>query len=286
MQTNNNKISQFNAWLSDYQEDLNKIVGKHKFNSHALDQGELVSEINLGILKSYEKLLNEKESPIETRLDFNKMAYSYARNYIKWTADGASNKDKKYIKKRKDGLVSSEDGEKTLFESVCETIGSEDSFFASLSESDKFQNLLSWILDYSHFLTPHQKNIFELILSGKNLDEIGELTGVSHQAISCISIEIFNKIKSNIKVKINDENSDKIKIKKGHSCVKELFGPERKNRAMNPKDLSLIKSTLANYPKKYSLKDLEGLLKKRYNSKQIAAYVNSQKYNKFLKVKK
>lgn len=283
MTNKDKKIEKFNQWLSCYQEDLSRIVGKYRFANHALEHDEVISEINLGVIKSYEKLALDSEKPVKTESDFKKIVYSYARNYIKWTADGVSNRDKKYIMNRQDGVVTFDGEGKTVFESICETIGKEDSFFASLNDSDKFQNILSWIFDFSHFLTPHQKNILELLLSGKNLDEVGDLTGVSHQAISSISIEMFAAIKNNVKVSIGDDDSDKLKIKEGYSSIKKLFSLERKSRMMNLKDLSFIKSRLIENPKKYTLIDLVDMLKGKYSSRQICAYVNRNKYNIYLK---
>jgi len=277
------KIDQFNNWLSEYQDDLNKIVGKYRLTYHALEHDEVISEINLGILKSYGKILSDPSRAINSQLEFNKMAYSYARNYIKWTADGVSQKDKKYIEKRSDGTVDIDGEEKTVFESVCETIGIDDEFFQSLSESDKFQNLLSWIFDYSHFLSPNQKNILELILSGKNFDQIGDLLGVTHQAISFASIEMFNRIKNHVKVNINDSESDKLKIKKGISAINNLFGEERSRPKLSPQDAQLIKSTLINNPSEYTLYDLENLINRRSNWRQICVFTNRNKMHPFLK---
>lgn len=282
---NEEKLNQFNGWLVSFQEDLVKIVGKHRYNHHSLNSEEIISEINLSLLKRAEKIVSDPERTLTSEVDFKKMAYAYARNYIKWTADGVSERDKKYNNNRSDGVVSSEDGSKTVFESVCDTLGQEDFSFEKLNDSDKFQNVLSWIFNYSHFLTPHQKNILELFISGKKLDQIGDLTGVSHQAISSLSIDMFNSIKSHIKIELNNEESEKVKIKDGYKAINYLFGDLRKKRRMDPKDLKRIIKSLTDNPKKHSLKDLTELFDGRYSLKQIGAYVNRNRYNKLLKTK-
>ena len=284
MKDKDKKIEKLNSWLLEYQADIDRIVGKYRFSNHALEHEEVVSEVNLGIIKSYDKIILNKDQGMPTQSDFNKIAYSYARNYIKWTADGVSNKDKKYLEKKVDGGASGE--EKNSFDIVCETLGKEDSFFAKLNDSDKFQNLLSWIFDYSHFLSPHKKNILELLLTGKTLDQIAELAGVTHQAISHLSIEMFKSIKGHVKVDLGNEDSDRSKMLKGNKAINDLFGPERKKRRMNPECLSLIKSKLFDHPNKYSLHDLEKLLGGKYSIRQICAFVNRSKYHHLLKVKK
>ena len=197
----------FNLWLSDYQKDFVKIVGKFRRPNHPLSSDEIISEINLTLIKKREKLINQEESIIADQVTFKKVSYAYAKNYIVWTAGGATNKDKKYLKKRSDGVITTDEGEKTLFEYVCETIGSEDEGFRKLEDSDKFQNILKWIFDYSHFLTSHQKNVLELVLTGKTLQEIGQLLGVTHQAVSALSIEVFRRIQNHIKVDLSDGNT-------------------------------------------------------------------------------
>lgn len=278
-------INQLNTWLSEFQLDLLKIVNKYRYDKHVLSSEDIVSEINIALLKKINQENFAVDAKIENVINFKKMAYSYARNYIAWTADGASNRDKRYISSRQDGVVKSEDGDVTVFESICSTVGKEDIFFQQLNSSDKFQNILSWIFDYSHFLTPHHKNILELMLSGRTLDEVGDLTGVTHQAISAISLDMFELIKSNVNIKLNDEDSDKLKIKKGNEAINYLFGPSRSTKTFLEQDIEKITKALKNNPNKYSLIDLSKLCNKKYTSKQICAFVNSTKVNNLLKKK-
>lgn len=277
----------FNDWLSLYQEDFVKIVGKFRRNSHPLSLEEIISEINHGFIKSSEKLINQEDTILKDHTTFKKVAYAFARNHIAWTSDGVSKKDKNYLSKRSDTMVKTNEGEdKTLFEYVCETIGDQDESFKKLEESDKFQNILKWIFDYSHFLTDHQKNVLELVLSGKSQEDIGEFLGVTHQAISAITIELFQKIKNHIKVDVNNGNSDAKIIKDGHSSVKNLYGDNRiKSRRVDPKKLDKIKKLIHLKPKTYTFDDLSQKVGKSISPQQIAAWINSQKFNNLIKKK-
>lgn len=217
----------FDEWLSNYQKDFEKIVNKFRLNHHPLKTEEIISEINLGMLKKKSKLL-EGDNSLDSEISFKKAAYAYARNFIAWTADGASNKDKKYLSLRKDQTIKTEeDGDISFFEYIAQTIGEKDPFFEKLNQSKKYKNIFKWIMDYSEFLSPRQKNLLNLILEGHKFNKIAELTGVTHQAISFAAIEVFNNIKNHVKIDIKNENSDQKLISKGYESVNFLFGENR-----------------------------------------------------------
>ena len=271
-QTKKEKI--FDDWLSNHQSDFVKIVNKYRASYHPLSVEDIISEINLGLLKKKEYLING-EKALSNYVDFQKVAYAYARNYIAWTADGVTNKDKKYLNNRKDGIVNDEDdGEMSLFDFICQTLGEDDKFFKELDRSEKFQNIFKWIFEYSHFLNPHQKNILQLILEGHQFNKIAELTNVTHQAISAMAIEIFDNIKSHIKVDVRDSNSDSKIISEGHASINHLFGEKRFNqRKINTKLLYKILNTIESNPKRYTFRDLSKMTQGILTPKQICAYV-------------
>ena len=96
----NNIPQLYDQWLSDYQPDLVKIVGKHHYNGkHAISAEEVISEVNFRLIKDKDKLIKERVVDLTS---FKQIAYSYARNLIKWTADGVTAKDKKYFNNRSD----------------------------------------------------------------------------------------------------------------------------------------------------------------------------------------
>jgi len=208
-------------WLSEYQGDMIKIVSKHRRPHHKLTVEEIISEVNNYFMS---KLC---ETVFENETEFRKFTHMTCRNFIKWTANGAfAYGEKKYLERKDDSLVKSEEGNKTIFDYMCQTIGAEDPVFAKLNHSEKYNNIIKWLLDYSNILTPRQKNIFPFVLQGKTLDELGNALGVTHQAISHSIMDIYDRIKSYIKIDIN-EDCDKEILIKGNRAINYLFSGER-----------------------------------------------------------
>lgn len=208
-------------WLSEYQDNMIKIIAKHRKPNHKLSIEEIASEINNYFIN---KLC---EKVFENETEFQKFTYATCRNFIKWTSQGGlSSKAKKYYERKDDSLVKSDEGDKTIFDYMCQTIGAEDPNFAKLNHSDKHSNIIKWLLDYSDILTPRQKNIFPFVLQGKTLDELGEALGVTHQAISHSILDIYDRIKSYIKIDIN-EDCDKEFLSEGNKSINYLFGDGR-----------------------------------------------------------
>lgn len=278
----NKKIENLNIWLCEFQEDLNKIVSKYKYSSHVLSREDLISEINIALLKEFDKFCLDGDKQVTDQATFKKVAYCYARNYISWTSKGTTAKDKKYRSNRVDGV----DAEgNSVFDSVSILEGKEDDFFINLYKSDKFKNIISWIFDYSDFLTPHQKNVLELSLAGKNLIEISKLLNVSHQAVQSLLSGVTEEIKSHILVTLNHENSDSAIIEKGHKSIKSLFGADRLKPSISNSDGLVLRKRLSDKPKKYSLNDLSNFFGNKYKVSQISAFVNRNKYSHLLNKK-
>jgi len=209
-------------WLSEYQGDMIKIIAKHRRSGHKLSIEEIASEVNNYFIN---KLC---ETAFDNKTEFQKFVHMTCRNFIKWTASGAfAYRDKKYHQRKDDSLVKNDEGDKTIFDYMCQTIGAEDPSFAKLNHSEKYNNIIKWLLDYSDILTPRQKNIFPFVLQGKTLDELGDALGVTHQAISHSITDIYDRIKSYIKIDIN-EDCDKELLIKGNRAINYLFGTERK----------------------------------------------------------
>ena len=218
-------------WLSEYQNSMIKIIGKHRRPYHKLSVEEIASEVNnYFISKLVDKIF-------ENKTEFQKFAHMTCRNFIKWTASGAFvYGDKKYLERKDDSLMKIDEGDKTIFDYICQTIGSEDPDFAKLNYSEKYENIIKWLLDYSEILTPRQKNIFPFVLQGKTLDELGDALGVTHQAISHSITDIYDRIKSYIKIDIN-EDCDKECLIKGNNAINYLFGGGRNIRKKTSKHI-------------------------------------------------
>ena len=219
----NNANDLYEDWLLDYQEDLNRIIGKYRLGKHCLSHEEVLSEVNLSLMKSKNKLVPEKVFNFDS---FKKIAYCHTRNIIRWTADGVSLKDKKYHHNKVDSSPTESDD--SSFDLVCKTLVENDNFFESLNEPKKYQNIKKWILDYSHFLSPRQKNVLSFLLKGHQLNEIAAALDVSHQAISFMLIEINAKINSYIK-KSHILKPEAEIIDKGRNSINYLFGESRKD---------------------------------------------------------
>ena len=79
-----NKSIDFDRYLGEYQPDLKRIIGKHRYAHHILDQDEMLSEINLSIVKKKEDII-EMLGENFCKTEFTKVAYNYAKNCIKWS---------------------------------------------------------------------------------------------------------------------------------------------------------------------------------------------------------
>ena len=77
------KLKLFDDFLESFQGDLIKIIGKYKGKSHPLDSDELLSEVNLYLIKSKEKIIDYigKDFKYDS---FKHTAFIYCRNLIKW----------------------------------------------------------------------------------------------------------------------------------------------------------------------------------------------------------
>lgn len=223
-----NSQEQILYWLGEYQPDLIKIIGKHRKPHHKLSVEEIVSELNNYFINKVDNLLiNHPEIKDEKACKY--FLYRMARNFISWTSEGGHKlKDKKYTRFKVDyTVIDDEDGEKTAFEHICDTLGEQDPEFIKLNQSQKYENILKWLIDYSDVLTPRQKNLLPFVLQGKTLDDLGKALKVTHQAISHSILDMHERIKSYLKININ-EDCDKTILIEGNKSINYLFGEERK----------------------------------------------------------
>jgi predicted small metal-binding protein len=223
-----NSKEQVIQWLGEHQLDLIKIVGKHTKPNHKLSVEEIVSELNNYCINKVDNLL-KNHPEIKDEKVFKRFLYKMARNFISWTRGGShSLKYAKYTKFKVDyTIIDDEDGEKTAFEHICDTVGEQDPEFIKLNKSEKYENILKWLIDYSDALTSRQKNLLPFVLQGKNLDDLAKALKVTHQAISHSILDMNERIKSHIKININ-EDCDKTVLIEGNKSINYLFGEERK----------------------------------------------------------
>lgn len=209
-------------YLEKYQQDLLKIVSKNRKPMHVLTVEEIISDINAHYLNK-----------ISERMDFadetaaRKFMYRMAVQFVKWTAKGSNAKDQRYLSKRVDALVSGNEDNpevETAYDLAIATMGEEDDYFKNLNKTRKYKNIKKWIFDYSNILTDLQKAVLPHVMKGVTLDEIGNAMGVSHQAVSALVRESFDRIKAS--VKINKTESEI--LEKGNKGINYLFSEERK----------------------------------------------------------
>lgn len=286
MEISQDQVDKFNSYLVDFQEDIVRIVSRYRKSHHPHSAEELVSDVNLSLIKKSEDLILSEESVLLDFNNFKKVAYAYSKNVVIWSHKGSNHETRKYLENKSDKLIKDSEGDlKSLFEFVCENIGEEDEDFLKLNESDKFQSILKWVFDYSHFLSPHQKNVLKFSLAGKGQDEIAEAMGVTHQAVSDLLINSYKKIKSNLKIDVFNDSSDSNLAVEGISSVNYLFGKERvKDRKMSVSFQKNIKKILEENPNEYTLDDLHRITKRKHTKKQICIFVNKNRYNNFLKI--
>jgi len=98
----------------------------------------------------------------------------------------------------------------------------EPSFLVDMCASNKINNIIKWITEYSDFLDERESIVFKKLILGQTHQEISESIGVTRQMVSLIATKIFEKIQDNVKVKMNTDSS-LIKLKKGLKAINHLF---------------------------------------------------------------
>lgn len=276
------QIKKFNNWLEEFQEDIQKIIGKYRFSNHILSQEELTSEINLALLKKrshiieYIKVNKKFDQP-----SFKHSAFIFSRNLVKWSHMSLINKS--YVARREDGIVYDKDSFKTTYEKVIEDQGVEDDGF-TFDEGGKVKTLIKIIKEYSYVLSPSQLEIFSHLESGLTMDEVAKETNVTHQAISQQFGQIKDKIRTYFKDSSLKDNSFS-KISKGNSSINDFF--VRKNDKITDETRKKIEKIVHLYPNQYTAKDISKVFfENRYTQKQIVTCCVKMGWGNFLKKQK
>jgi len=227
----------FDEYLTEYQDDICRIVGKFRLEYHVLSHEELVSEVNLSLIKKRDEILSRFEGEFN-KVAFSKMAYAFTRNIISWSHHRLVRT--KYNAKRQDSEHQTEDGYKTSFELAVETKGEEDPHFESFDESRKCEFLLKMIREYACILTDTEIKTLALLERGLTQTEISEKLGVTHQAVSWSSAAIFEKIRCHFgSLPIKDDSYEN--VTKGHKSIDDFFSKQSGNGHMTNKDKEDLK---------------------------------------------
>ncbi len=268
----------FDEALAGHQEDFVKITGKYRKNYHHLSADEIISEVNLALLKKKEELLISWGNEF-CATKFQQMAYVFTRNIINWTHSRLNRNS--YIAKRNDAVFETEEGSITSFDIACDkAMINEEPEALSRDSNTKCSYILKMIKDYCFILTEQEMKALTLKEEGLNLREIAQKLGVSHQAVSCIESSISDKVKSHLNIDPFRDNSFS-KIPEGNKCLKEFFTSYAKFSSQDKSDLiDLIKSSIG----QLTGKEISGVFKGgKFTSKQIYSFCAKNGLSPFLK---
>lgn len=214
----------YDQLLADFQDDLRYIVRRFRQSCHALTEEEVVSETNKRLVKHKSKYINNNRDCL-TKDGFAKFAYACAKNCVFWNMYGVTKRDQyknKYVSTFSFSDPNSLDFGESEWNRELLNAARQESFLEDLCESNKINNIIKWIREYSDFLNDREIIVFNDYLAGKPQRETAETLNETRQSVSIVQLSIFEKIKANIKVKINQDNSLK-RIKKGYIAINHLF---------------------------------------------------------------
>ena len=264
----------FDNYLNNYQEDLDKIIGKHRYSTHQLDHDELISEANLSLIKKRDEILSNFEGEFN-EVNFKKLAYRFVRNIIKWTHYRIINTS--YVSRRDNREYYTEDGFKTSWEFAISQNGAEEEYYESFDRASKCEYLLKMVKEYSGILTDGEIKVLSFLEKGLTQHEIAEKIGVTHQAVSCSSIKIFEKIKAHFSSSVIKDDSFE-DVSKGHKAINDFFSKEDKNTPMEDKDKGSLRNFLLKNAKAYTSSQVSRIfMKGKYNKQQIASFAVKNK---------
>lgn len=272
----------FDKFLSNYQEDIKRIVGKFRKNFHALTPEELLSESNNHLLKYKNKILNSFDDGYDfTEQEFKKIAYHYVKNLISWSHYSEVNEN--YNAKRLDSIHESEDGPKTTFEVSLETKGEEDKFFEDFDSLLSMKNFFHILMNYSYLLSETESKILSLLRKGLTQDEIAENLKVTHQAVSHGFISMKEKLNAFFDFnEIFEYSVDE--FQNGEKALDKIFVSSKP--IIKDSDKKKIKDFVLAYPKQFTTSEIsKKLFQGKFSSSQISSILRSFKLN-FLALKK
>ena len=266
-------VQLFDEYLAEYQQDIAKIIGKHRHANHALSHDEIVSEANLLLIKGKNKIL-EKLGKDFSHANFKKMAFAYVRNAINWSHYSENNS--KEAKNLLDSVHESEDGPMTTYELALETQGVEDDLDI-LKNTDSLKQFIHVLTHYSYLLSESEVKIISYMQKGLKQEQISEKLGVTHQAISFAVVKLKEKLQS----QFNLTDILNQKAPKGKEAIANFFSAGKQSKILEKDKERINKFLHSSPPKSYTVRQLNHILfKSKYSNRQISSYLNHQKlYN-------
>ena len=142
------------------------------------------------------------------------------------------------------------------------------------------------IREYSSILTDKEVKVLSFLEKGLTQHKIAEKLGVTHQAISSLSIKIFEKIKARFSSDAISDTSYS-DVSKGHKAIADFFNPEYKNTPLRGEDRDNLRMFLLQNIKSYTPKQIsEAFMKGKYSHRQIVSFAIKNKLTFCLIVKR
>jgi len=216
---------QFYEYLSSFQEDIHKLVASKRRHNHLMTVEEIVSDFNFQTIKKKENVINYRDEKFNsfTFESFKYVICCHIKNAVGWYQ--CRKNSEKFISRRSDYEVVTEEGKKSSFELIESTKGVDANFY--FDDNTKHKYFLKLIKNYGDFLTKNEVELLDFLLKGFKQKDIAEEMGVTHQAISFNVIMLEDKLKCRVKEDyLKDESWEKIGI--GKKAIKELFEYEKR----------------------------------------------------------
>ena len=220
-----NQEQEFYTYLSEFQEDIKKLINFKRRENHLMSVDEIASDLNMSLLKRKDKIISFRNENFD-KFSFESFKFqvcSYIKNAVTWYH--CRKKQEKFYCRREDYKAITEDGEKSSFELTSEKTGIESDF--DFDKNSKHKYFLKLIKNYSDYLTKNEVELLGHMLEGKKQIEMAADMGVTHQAVSFNIIRLEEKLKCRIKYNFLEDDSWN-KIKKGQDAMKELFENEKR----------------------------------------------------------
>ena len=279
------EVAQFNEWLSSFQEDLRKIVGKHRKANHVLSHEEIISEINISLIKKRDHLVDymHKNGGFNEQ-NFKKSAFVYSRNLTKWSHLSITNKS--YHKRRDDRVFYDKDGDgddpfKTSYELAIDTQGEspedDPNHFVNVEQMEKIANHYRVIKEYYNILTVQEIKILSMLEKGMTEKEMSAKIGITHQAVNYAKASISKKIASYMRFdQLNDTNFHS--VCEGNKAINSFFSSSPDTPRIAEEHSLYLQEFIILNAKKFTLQDVTAHIndkfKSSYTTKQICTSLN------------
>ena len=265
-------LDSFHNFLSNFQEDITKLVGKFRRSYHLMSVEDIISEINFDLVKKSDVFLRHcfEDDTCSEELTFNifqKYAVTFIKNKVKWTHYAP--KLQKYNDRKQDSWYFTEDGVKTTFDIATENKGVVDDNFENFDKYDNLKNFFHIIDKYSELLTPQEREIIPFLSRGWTHERIAQNFGVTHQAIQQRIANVKEKSRSRFDIQsvISEDVSG---ISKGINAIESIFSP--KENSFTEKYRKILIDFVKTHPKKYTAKEINKVLfKNKFKTQQISS---------------